>query len=342
MKIALVGNDFDFSSKDGISRYSYELYKRLKEHNTVYTYESKKQGTFTGDMFEGLKRHFIGTRIEEDVDIVHLMYPNTTHAISSAPQALTWHDAAIFSRYKTHNSFSKDFYHWLGVILPALKNTKRANGLTYNSEETRKSLIPYIGKCEEKVNKVILHGIDDIFVKEKVKHNVGREDFMYVGSLQYAHKNIPFLISAFRRASKGNNDLHIFTPTSRELINEDYFHIDNVHIHIKASTKELIEKLKTSIALLHFSKLEGFGLPILESMAVGTPVVVLKDAFIPKAVTRYAIKSTMSSASSTIEWLAKEKPELSDSAIQYAKSFNWGRTANLTFEFYKEIIEKNR
>lgn len=340
MKIALVGNDFDFSAKDGISKYSNELYDHLRKRNKVYIYESKRHGDFTGDIAVGLKRYLIGTKIEEDVDIVHLMYPNTTYTISSAPQALTWHDAAIFSRYKTANSFSKNFYHWLGVVLPALRNTRRANGITYNSEETRKSLIPYIGRCDDKVNEVILHGIDDIFVNEKVKHEVERKDFIYIGSVQYAHKNIPLLVSAFSKAAKGDNDLHIFTPTSRELISSEYFNMKHIHIHIKAGSEELLDKLKSSIALLHFSRLEGFGLPILESMAVGTPVVVLKEASIPKAITKYAIKTTSSAASSTIEWLAKEKPELSDEAIAYAKSFNWDKTARRTTEFYKKIISK--
>ncbi len=335
----MVGHDFDFSAKDGISRYSHELYAHLRKGNKIYKYESKNGAGFFSNIMPGLRRHFVGVKIEEDVDIVHLMYPNTTYAITSAPYAVTWHDASIFQRYKTYYPFNASFYHYLRVVLPALKNTKRAQGLTYNSEETRESLIKYIGRCEDKVNEVILHGIDDIFIKERVSHSEDRGDFVYVGSVQYPHKNIPFLISTFNKAETGKNKLYIFTPTPKELIDPSYFKMEKVWIIIKASTEEVIEKLKRSIALLHFSKLEGFGVPILESMALGTPVLLLENANIPKAISKYAIKTNESAARKAIEWLAKERPELSDEAIRYAKSFNWDNTALKTVEFYKKVIK---
>lgn len=339
MKIALVGHDFDFSSKDGISRYSHELYEHLRGANNVFIYESKNGSGFVSNIAPGLKRHFFGVRIDEDVDIVHLMYPNTAYAITDAPYAVTWHDASIFRRHRTYNPLAKDFYHYLGVVLPAMKNTRRAQGLTYNSEETRKSLIPYIGKCEDKVNEVVLHAIDDIFINEPVPHGGGRHDFVYVGSVQYSHKNIPFLISEFNKADTGSNKLYIFTPTPKELIDPKYFKMEKVRIIIKATTEEIIEKLKQSIALLHFSKLEGFGVPILESMALGTPAVVLADADIPEAVSRYAVKVDPGAASKTISRLAKERPELQENAVEYAKSFSWKNTTLKTVEFYKKVIE---
>lgn len=338
MKIALVGHDFDFSAKDGISRYSNELYNYLRKSNKVFTYEAKSRSGFTSSIFHGLKRYFVGLKIEEDVDIVHLTYPNTVFAITKAPYAVTWHDASIFNRHKTYNPLSGGFYHYLGVVLPATKNTNRAQGLTYNSEETRKNLIPYIGKCESKVNEVISHAIDDVFIKEKIIKNANRRDFVYVGSVQYPHKNVPFLISEFNKADTGNNKLYIFTPTPKELIDPKYFKMEKIQITIGAPTSEVIEKLKESIALLHFSKLEGFGVPILESMAIGTPVVVLENADIPKAVVKHAIKINENSASAIISKLTKEKPELPEEAIRYAKSFSWENTASKTMEFYKKVI----
>ncbi|MGC8622847.1 MAG: glycosyltransferase [Candidatus Micrarchaeia archaeon] len=340
MKIALVGHDFNFSNKDGVSRYSYELYKRLQKSNTVFVYEAKSKMGFVANILPGFKRYFIGTKIDEDVDIVHLTYPNAIYARTKAPYAVTWHDASIFTRYAVYNPLNPDFYHYLGVVLPALRNTGRAQGITYNSEETRKSLVPYIGKCENKINEVILHAIDDAFIKEKVQEGRDRSDFVYVGSVQYSHKNIPFLISAFKKAETGSNKLYIFTPTHKDLINPKYFEMEKVKIIIGASTEEIIEKLKRSIALLHFSKLEGFGVPVLEAMAVGTPAVILENADIPKAVSKYAIKTSESSASDLISRLAKEKPELSDEAVEYAKSFSWDNTASKTLKFYKKVIER--
>ncbi len=334
----MVGSDFDFSAKDGISRYAHELYTQLRAGNKIFTYESRKPDNFFGDMAKGLKRYFAGLRIRENVDIVHVMYPNAAFPLSKAPKVLTWHDSSVFERHKTYNPLKKDFYHWLGVVLPALKNTGAADGIIYPSEEAKNDVERYLGNLDNKLRTVIHEGIDDVFIKERVSHNAGRKDFVYIGSVRYPHKNIPLLISAFEKAAKGANDLYIFTPTPLEQISSEYMNAKRVHVIVQASTKEIISKLKTSIALLHLSSLEGFGLTILESMAVGTPVVVLKDAQIPKAVARYAIKCSKQDVPKTIGLLAKEKPELSDDAIMYAKSFSWTSAAEKTLDFYKKVI----
>ncbi|MGC8652101.1 MAG: glycosyltransferase [Candidatus Micrarchaeia archaeon] len=340
MRIAMVGDDFDFSAKDGISRYAYELYVRLRKSNTVSTYISRKPDNFVGDMAVGLKRYFYGVKISEPTDIVHVIYPNAIYPVSKAPRVVTWHDASIFERHKTYNPLKKDFYHWLGVVLPALKNTSAAAGVIYPSEEAKRSVESYVRGLESKLSAVIHEGIDDRFINEKVLHNKERKDFIYVGSLRYPHKNIPVLLDSFARASKGKNDLYLFTPTSPEHIDKAYFKAKHVHIIVQASTEDVLKKLKTSIAMLHLSMLEGFGLPILEAMAVGTPVVVLKGAQIPEAVARYAIKSDERSIPKVISQLAREKPELSDKAIAYAKSFSWDNAASKTVDFYKEAIKR--
>jgi len=338
MRIAMVGSDFDFSSKDGISRYAYELYRRIRKSNSVSTYCFKKEGGFIGNALHGFDRLFIGAKIA-NADIVHVVYPNTAVVRSTAPQVLTWHDTALFTRYRTRNIFSGKFYHHLGVVLPAVKNTKNASGIIYVSDKTKESVERLLPESAEKPNKVIYEGIDEEFVKSEPVGDIARKDFVYVGSVQYKHKNVDFLIRSFLNAKLSGEDLYIFTPTDKSLIPSRYFGIKNIHIIINASTKEIVEKLKRSIALLHFSKLEGFGLTILESMAVGTPVLILKHASIPKAVSKYAWAVEEQEVVEKLRELSKNPEPLSRKAIMYAKSFSWDSAAKNTLSFYREILE---
>ena len=337
MKIALVSNDFNFRLKDGISRYSYELYKYLSRKHEVFLYTFEEAGSFWENVSRGLKR-LVGIRIREDVDLVHLFYPNAVFPITAKPVIVTWHDTDLFTRYRSH-PFSPEFYHWLGVVWPAIRNTKRADGLIYVSDETKRALAKYMNSgLSGKQHKVIPNGIDQEFVEARILKGVDRKDFVFVGSVHFAHKNVAFLIKSFVEASPKGHDLYIFTPTDRERIPEEFFKYKNVHIIIKAPTSTIIKKLSRSVALLHFSKLEGFGVPILEAIAVGTPAVILKDANIPEVTAKYAIKVSESGAAEMIRKLAKEKPELSDEAIAYAKSFSWERSARETETFYNKVM----
>ncbi|MGC8676292.1 MAG: glycosyltransferase [Candidatus Micrarchaeia archaeon] len=335
MRIALVGNDFGFRNKDGVSRYAFEIYKHLSSGNDVQTYEIGAGRSFSSSAVYGLRR-LLGVRINEDAEVVHVMYPNAAYPLTGAPVAVTWHDANVFSRYLTKNPFSAGFYHYFGVVLPALRNTKRADGIIYVSEETKRRLARHVPGIGAKQSAVIPEGIDEAFVKERVSHGAERRDFVYVGSVEFAHKNIEFLINSFE-ASRVAEKLYIFTPTSRDKIPKAYFSAKNVSIVLGAGTSAIISKLKSSIALLHFSLVEGFGLTILESMAVGTPAVVLEHADIPAIVTKYAIKAKPEDVPATIRRLARERPELANEAVKYAKGFSWRASALKTLAFYKRL-----
>ncbi|MCL5101896.1 MAG: glycosyltransferase [Candidatus Marsarchaeota archaeon] len=337
MRIALVGNDFEFKEKDGVSRYAYEIYSRLRGSNEVYTYTAKAASSFIGNAKMGLKR-LAGVRISEDVDVVHLMYPNTIFPITKAPVAVTWHDAAIFSRHSTKNPASIDFYKYRGRVMPSLRNTKRADGIIAVSGKTLDEVRGFVDISGKKTA-VIHEGIDDAFLSTTV-YAGERKDFVYVGSVGYSHKNVPFLVSQFEKAVKDygiKDELFIFTPTERGKISPELFGHKNVHVIIGEKTENIAKKLRTSVALLHFSKLEGFGLTILESMAIGTPVLILESADIPEEAAKYALKTSEAKAFEAIAELAKERHVLSQSAISYAKSFSWEKAADKTLEFYKSL-----
>ena len=83
---------------------------------------------------------------------------------------------------------------------------------------------------------------------------------------------------------------------------------------------------------------EGFGLPILEAQARGLPVIICKDAIIPKEVRKFCIEvENESHMAQTFQDLKREgyNEKIRTEAMHYARNFSWAKTALRTSELYK-------
>ena len=101
--------------------------------------------------------------------------------------------------------------------------------------------------------------------------------------------------------------------------------------------KEELVRLYQRAALLVFpTRYEGFGLPLLEAMASGTPVVAAPDAAL-REVAGDAAVFTRDLAEGIRRALA-ERDLLATAAIERARAFSWERTARRTVDVYREVI----
>jgi len=100
-----------------------------------------------------------------------------------------------------------------------------------------------------------------------------------------------------------------------------------------------------AFALLYPSEYEGFGLPPLEAMNMGVPVIALNTSSIPEVVGRGGVlleykKATASVlAEAAISLLESEATyqQLSCEALKQASQFSWKRTVKETVEIYKRF-----
>jgi glycosyltransferase involved in cell wall biosynthesis len=92
---------------------------------------------------------------------------------------------------------------------------------------------------------------------------------------------------------------------------------------------------------------EGFGLPPLEAMQCGAPVITSNCSSLPEVVGEAAIKITPNNKrelSSAIKKVAVEqglREELRQRGLERAKMFSWGKTAELTVEAYERALHRN-
>lgn len=110
------------------------------------------------------------------------------------------------------------------------------------------------------------------------------------------------------------------------------------------SDKDLNALYNEALATLFPSRYEGFGFPILESFACGTPVMTCKNSSlkeIGKELAVYTKEDDIEEMASIMQDLSIESyktQELSSSLITYAQSFTWTKTAQAYISFYEKYL----
>lgn len=332
-KMILVAYSFGKNAKfgySGIDRYSQELDEGL----TSVRYKHDKYAYGINNPF---KRLFASPKAVKGYDVIHLTQAHGYEAFigSKAKKILTWHDNQIFTR-----KGKSQFYN----IIRGLTAYNFADTITFNSKQSYTELQDYLYRYsrfdKDKIYDITPLPLENIWIKQKISNKQERKGFIYIGAIHYEHKNFDGLINAYKEicnniSSVQKPPLYIFTssPNADELEEQVGSYPYPIFFHTRASDKEILEYLKESIALLHLSKYEGYGLPILESTAVGTPVITLKEAKIPEETAKWTIR-TDDVVSEAVKLYDKPR-SASQEAISYAKSLTKENYARKMVELYK-------
>jgi glycosyltransferase involved in cell wall biosynthesis len=177
---------------------------------------------------------------------------------------------------------------------------------------------------------------------------------LYVGNLK-PHKNVPVLLRAFAQLRKNKN-----LPHSLLIIGDDLRWRRSVveeccRLGIRGSTifvpyvsQELLPKLYATADLLVLpSKVEGFGLPVLEAMACGTPVVASRAASLPEVAGDAALYFDPDQPEELAEQMERIlqtsaiQSELRAKGLQRAKEFTWQKSTRRHIELYHRLLGLN-
>jgi glycosyltransferase involved in cell wall biosynthesis len=168
--------------------------------------------------------------------------------------------------------------------------------------------------------------------------------FLYVG-LRSEYKNFECLIDFFRH-TRWKNDFDIicvgggaFTKTENSKLDENGLRTTIRHAGY-VSNAELISLYASATALLYTSLQEGFGIPIIEAMATGCPVICGNFSSMKEVAGTHAILVNDFSPDSLHEAVNKAishgAPE-KEKARLYAQSFTWEKTALETLTVYQKL-----
>lgn len=346
----------------GVPRYFIEIMKRISPENYVCTAKIsnneylKEIGVETIPFLPKVK--FRGkSRIEAEVgklisipiikkgnyDIYHQTHYDT-YAYKYLPKNVrtvtTIHDLNFYA--------IPQFYSSKRVLKKHLETSvKLADHIITISNNSKKDLIKYLGCAEDKIS-VIYHGIDlGKFSPSVSSPIIGNPYILYVGA-RNKYKNFDSVIKAFSVLKIKYSDLKLYcagiAPNSCEVDLLKKYNIKNDVLFFQSSDLQLIDLYRNAVLFVFPSYYEGFGLPILESMAAGCPVVLSNTSSFPEIAGNagmyfnpYDIDSMIHAMESVILDL-EIRNQMIHIGKERVKSFSWEESVAKHIAIYESLI----
>ncbi len=234
------------------------------------------------------------------------------------------------------------------------KGVRKATTVIAVSHTTKRDLVQHLGIPPERIS-VIYEGIDHQVFKPVPRRLVDYPYLLFVGS-EYPRKNFVGLLKAFSRLKSEPRfkDLKLIKvgkpgrpgaelrEHSLQAINELNL-LGEVVFTGYVAGEELPAYYSGAECFILPSLYEGFGLPPLEAMACGCPVIVSNVASLPEIAGEAALKvdpyDTNSIASALREVLTNEcvKRDLVSRGFERARQFSWERTTEETLKVYESV-----
>jgi glycosyltransferase involved in cell wall biosynthesis len=219
---------------------------------------------------------------------------------------------------------------------------RRADAVLTVSEWTRKELLEYYGVPAERVI-VTPNGVDPAFVPEGPRRD-GAPYLLFVGAIQ-PRKDPLTAVSALGLLDP---DLRLLLAGpekqgGREL-REAVRRLGlsgRVELLGHVDTSALASLYRGAACLVFPSRFEGFGLPVIESMACGTPVVAARTSAIPEVAGDAAVlvePGDPEALAAGVERALAEQEQLIARGLERARSFSWERAARRTLAVYRDLL----
>ena len=323
--------------KSGLDKYGQEIAKRLN----VKKIESRRYLSL-------IESYRLSRMIQGLNDIVHL--PNQNFAryalFLKNPFIVTVHDLV-----RNCFGFAKETITERILLKLDRRCIKRASHIIAVSHSTRNDLIKYLKIPDDRIS-VVYNGVDhNIFKPYKVKL-LDKPYILYVGS-ERPRKNLGRLFEAFAKLKGEFPELKLVkigaSGRSEKYRSEVMRQLDSLGITRDVIFVEHVSELElahyySSAALLTYPSLyEGFGLPPLEAMACGCPVVTSNTSSLPEVVGEAGIMvdpyDIYSLAQAIRQVLTDDKlrDDMIRKGLEQAKKFSWEETARETMKVYEKV-----
>ncbi|GMR04382.1 MAG: glycosyltransferase family 1 protein [Thermodesulfobacteriota bacterium] len=287
-------------------------------------------------------------------DVIHYPSFNMPFLSPSKPTVTTLHDLIYFLFPGACPNRAAYLYAKVMIGFAARNAGKIITVSNYSKDEIVKHLKIDPGKV------VVIHnGVSGIYRPEESeeklkgllgKYNIDASYILYVGNHQ-ERKNLLGLIRAYSLLRLKKDFLLVIAGKTDARKEKTYRAVEELGLgqrvrFIGEVPEEELPVLYSAASLFVFpSFYEGFGLPPLEAMACGTPVVTSNATSLPEVVGEAALKvepgdaTALSSAMESILSSRDLSAELHEKGFERAALFNWEDTAKKTLDVYNEVLE---
>jgi len=260
---------------------------------------------------------------KERLDVLHCPTFRGPLRHVSCPLVVTVHDLAVLRHPETFNLWTRQYSR-----LCVFRVVRSARLVIAVSEATRRDVVELLGVAENRV-RVVPNGVGETFTPEGPGED--GDYVLAVGTIE-PRKNLERLAEATRRLGV---ELRVVGAGGwgRVEIGAGVRRLGRV------SDDELARLYRGARCLAYPSLYEGFGIPILEAMASGTPVVTSRGGATEEVAGGAAVlvdPRDVESIAAGIEEAAARRDELVPAGLARARQFSWEETARRTADVYRE------
>ncbi|WP_310441886.1 glycosyltransferase family 1 protein [Sulfurimonas sp.] len=380
MKKILIDAISLLSPLTGIGRYTYEISKRMQELSGSkyeiyfnYGFYSKelfgfqKEPTIIEQKFKQLKsfvdrfpllkkimRFFYSAIAKLHSDSFELYFqPNfiPSKNVKARKIICTLHDFSFKLQPEWHPKERLEYFNDNFDLI------KKADHIITGSNFTKQEIIDYMQIPQDKIS-VIYHGVNHELYKPypqdelqdtKAKFDLPKKFLLFVGSIE-PRKNLLFLLMAYNLLSREEKDeLPLILVgfkgwENKEIMQEIEKNQEYIRYLGYITDTELAHIYNLATIFIYPSLYEGFGLPPLEAMACGTPVIVSNVASLPEVCADAALyiepMDLQDIKDKILTLLGDEKlrEELSKKSKAQAALFSWEKAAQEHFRVIEEYL----
>ena len=241
------------------------------------------------------------------------------------------------------------------------RSMRRADIIVTDSEFSKEEILKYFPRHKRKI-RVVPCGVDlerfkpctdpERIYKVKSSLVIEGDYFLYVGTIE-PRKNLRRLIAAYAAFVKkvGENSPKLVLAGGKGWLDgEIYASVRKLGLEGKVLFTEYVPAgdmtplMCGALAFVFPSLYEGFGMPPLEAMACGAPVLTTNAASLPEVVGDCAVICDAYSVKSIAQGLYRLysdkdlRAQLSRKGIERAKGFTWERSAQMLHDIYRELV----
>lgn len=292
--------------------------------------------------------------IKYKADVLHLPWHSAALLIKTKPTIITIHDLTEY-RLATHYSKSRMIYRKLMIPISA----RLADMIIAVSEYTKQDIVKYL-KVNPKKVKVVYNAPKSIYKpvdRRKAqsyladKYNIGSPFILYVGQIQHPNKNLIPLLHAFKSISDRfpmhklvlvGKKHHTGEPVYKTVT--DLNLSDKIVFTGYVPDEDLPYFYNSAEVFVYPSLFEGFGIPVVEAMACGCPVITSNTGALPEIAGDAATLVDPSNAFAigmairNILNKPEKREELCRRTVERAKNFSWRKSTEQITEIYQSCL----
>jgi len=326
---------------------NYPYYEKFKNIKNAHLYMIRLSNPFVRIPLLGI-RTFI-----DKIDILHVQY--VSPPIHRGKLVITIHDISFLHFPECFRKFERFRQR---ILIPI--NIRKADKILTVSKYSQEDIMKNYNVLRSKVIvtydgvKPIFKTLNNLAGTDKIlgSYKISEKFILFVGRID-VRKNISTLIQAFmllKEKEKIPHQLVIvgkkdFLPKHMQRVIEVSQHSKDIIFTGYLPEEHLPLFYNTADVFVYPSLYEGFGLPCIEAMACGCPVISSNISSIPEIVDNAGLLvnpqhvEELSTAIYKVISNTELKKELRDKGLKQASQFTWDKTALQTLEVYKQVMQ---